>query len=51
MEWAGNWYLIHRTADDMAGLAEQAGLAEGQWTLETEPLGIDWILRTAGRGA
>ena len=44
MEWAGMWYLIHRTADDIAELAERAGFAADTWRITAEPLGIDLIL-------
>ena len=44
MEWIGNWYLIYRTAEDLARLAEQAGIPAPCVRIGAERLGIDLFL-------
>jgi hypothetical protein len=44
MEWVGNWYLIYRTREDLARLADQAGIPRGAYNLTAERLGIDLFL-------
>ncbi|MCA9177833.1 MAG: class I SAM-dependent methyltransferase [Planctomycetales bacterium] len=43
MEWAGMWYLIHRTEAEMRALAQRADFGT-RWELTAEPSGIDLIL-------
>jgi len=50
MEWIGNWYLIYRTAEDLARLAEQAGIPAPCVRIGAERLGIDLFL-CAKKGA
>jgi len=45
MEWIGNWYLIYRTADDLARLAELAGIPASCVSIGAERMGIDLFLR------
>ncbi len=44
MEWIGNWYLVYRTADDLARLAERAGIPAACRRIGAERLGIDLFL-------
>lgn len=44
MEWLGNWYLIYRTADELASLGAAAGLPASRLTVGAERLGIDLFL-------
>ncbi|MCE9548434.1 MAG: class I SAM-dependent methyltransferase [Planctomycetia bacterium] len=44
MEWIGNWYLNYRRAEELATLAEAAGLASGSWTIGAESLGVDLFI-------
>ncbi|MGH7136992.1 MAG: class I SAM-dependent methyltransferase [Pirellulales bacterium] len=44
MEWIGNWYLIYRTADELARLGQTAGLPVAQLMIGAERLGIDLFL-------
>jgi hypothetical protein len=44
MEWIGNWYLIYRTAEQLARLASVAGIAESHFRVASEPLGVDLFL-------
>jgi extracellular factor (EF) 3-hydroxypalmitic acid methyl ester biosynthesis protein len=41
MEWIGNWYLIYRTADELARLAAAAGIPPSCFSIGAERLGID----------
>ncbi|HEV3341343.1 MAG TPA: methyltransferase [Pirellulales bacterium] len=41
MEWIGNWYLIYRTADELARLAAGAGISQSSFSIGAERLGID----------
>lgn len=41
MEWIGNWYLIYRTAEEMAELAAQAGIPPQQFQIAAEPSGVN----------
>lgn len=40
MEWCGDWYLIHRTDDDMRRLCRDAGIPPEQVTITHESLGV-----------
>lgn len=44
MEWLGNWYLLYRTADDLANLARSAGVPEANFNVFAERLGIDLFI-------
>lgn len=44
MEWLGNWYLLYRTADDLAALGAAAGIPEARLSVGAERLGIDLFL-------
>ncbi|HVC94980.1 MAG TPA: class I SAM-dependent methyltransferase [Pirellulales bacterium] len=44
MEWIGNWYLIYRRADELARLAEQAGIPAPCVRIGAERMGIDLFL-------
>jgi len=48
MEWVGNWYLLHRTAEDLRRLAAQGGIPSEHFHIGAERLGIDLFLQ-AGR--
>jgi hypothetical protein len=45
MEWIGNWYLLYRTRQDLAMLAERAGVPGDQFTIASEASGIDLLLQ------
>lgn len=45
MEWIGNWYLIYRTREQFAQLAERAGIPTDAFRIEAEPQGVDLLLR------
>jgi hypothetical protein len=45
MEWVGNWYLRYRDRQQMAELAKQAGLPPACWSVESEPSGVNLLLR------
>ncbi|MBC8872753.1 MAG: class I SAM-dependent methyltransferase [Planctomycetes bacterium] len=45
MELMGEWYLQHRTAEQLCDLAEQAGLAYRQLRVEQEPEAVNLFLR------
>lgn len=49
MEWIGNWYLIHRTPNDLVQLANAAGCHD--YEIAAEPEGVNLILtvRQTGR--
>ena len=49
LEWLGNWYLLYRTAADLRGLAEAAGVPDGAVNTGSEALGID-LLVSATKG-
>lgn len=44
MEWMCAWPLIHRTMEEMTGLAQRAGIPRGCVSCESEPLGINIFL-------
>jgi hypothetical protein len=44
MEWIGNWYLVYRTAADLARLAEAAGIPKRSRSVIAERIGIDHFL-------
>jgi len=44
MEWIGNWYLVYRTAEHLARLADQAEIAESRVAVGREALRIDLFL-------
>lgn len=44
MEWIGNWYLIYRTADELARLGEAAGIPAEQRRIVAERTGCDLFL-------
>jgi hypothetical protein len=46
MEWIGNWYLIYRSAAELARLGEQAGIPRPAIQIGAERLGIDLFLIT-----
>lgn len=41
MEWCGEWFLIHRTQNEILGLCDQAGIPSENIKFEFEPLGIN----------
>lgn len=49
MEWLGNWYLLYRTADELANLARSAGIPAANFVVSAERLGIDQFIE-ATRG-
>lgn len=44
MEWIGNWYLIYRTAEQLAQLGRAAGLPQSEIVIGAERLGLDLFL-------
>lgn len=44
MEWLGNWYLIYRTADELAALGAGAGLPQARLAVGAERFGLDLFL-------
>jgi extracellular factor (EF) 3-hydroxypalmitic acid methyl ester biosynthesis protein len=44
MEWVGNWYLIHRDADDLSRLVTVAGISHAPWQIRADRTGIDLFL-------
>jgi hypothetical protein len=44
MEWIGNWYLIYRTADELAQLGEAARIPAAQRRIIAERTGCDLFL-------
>lgn len=44
MEWIGNWYLLHRTRDQMVAIADAAGIPRNAVRVETEPAGVNLFL-------
>jgi len=44
MEWLGGWFLIHRTEEELVGLARQAAIPEVSTEVIPEPLGINRFL-------
>ncbi len=44
MEWIGNWYLLYRTPEQLAALAESAGIPSGQWRIAADRTGVDLFL-------
>jgi len=44
MEWVGNWYLKYRTAEELQRLGVQAGIPGDQFSVGSEPLGVDLVL-------
>ena len=45
MEIALDWYLIHRSPENLMNLATEAGFSIAQTTIDQEPLGINLFLR------
>jgi SAM-dependent methyltransferase len=45
MEWIGNWYLLYRTADELARLAELAGIPAACVRITAELTGNDLFLQ------
>jgi extracellular factor (EF) 3-hydroxypalmitic acid methyl ester biosynthesis protein len=44
MEWIGNWYLIYRTAEEMAALAQAAEIPSSCFTITSEKTGCDLFI-------
>jgi SAM-dependent methyltransferase len=47
MEVLGDWFLYHRSEEELVGFARQAGIPSDKIRVITEPLGINLFLRTA----
>jgi hypothetical protein len=47
MEWIGNWYLTYRTRDELAELAQVAGIPRTAFTLGVEAAGVNLYLHAA----
>ncbi|MEL7118687.1 MAG: methyltransferase domain-containing protein [Bacteroidota bacterium] len=47
MELLGDWYLNHRTKDELTQLADEAGIVKGCIKIEAEPEGINLFMRMA----
>ena len=45
MEILGDWFLYHRSKDELKGFALQAGIPEDKIQVDSEPLGINLFLR------
>ena len=45
MEWIGNWYLLHRSAEQLRNLAQQANLDGCHSTIQSEAEGVNLFLR------
>ena len=45
MEVLSDWYLNHRSVEDLFRIARQAGAREDHITVEEEPLGINLFLK------
>lgn len=45
MEVLGDWFLYHRSEEDLLSFAKQAGIPAGKASVTTEPLGINLFLR------
>ena len=45
MEIVLDWYLIHRSPENLMNLATEAGFSIAQTTIDQEPLGINLFLR------
>ena len=45
MELFGEWFLIHRSVEELISLAQEAGAARANITVEQEPLGINLFLK------
>ena len=50
MEWIGAWYLIYRTEEQLAALAGAAGIPREACTIESDPTGVDLLLRATRSG-
>lgn len=48
MEVFGEWYLLHRSKEELFELAMKAGVAEDKITVDKEPLGVNLFLRIKG---
>ena len=49
MEWIGNWYLNYRTSDELHALAVRADIPEACFRIETDPTGVNLLLRADRR--
>lgn len=45
MEWIGNWYLKYRTREELAAIADAAGIPRGAVEIMTERTGVNLLLR------
>jgi hypothetical protein len=45
MEIMGDWFLYHRSVDELIQFASQAGIEESKIEVIREPLGINLFLR------
>ncbi len=45
MEILGDWFLYHRSEEELKGFAMQAGIAKEKIEVIREPLGINLFLR------
>jgi hypothetical protein len=45
MEILGDWFLVHRTPDELKNFALQAGIPPSKIEVASEPLGINLFLR------
>lgn len=45
MEVLGDWFLYHRSEEELLGFAHQAGIPSGKATVITEPIGVNLFLR------
>ena len=45
MEILGDWFLVHRSTDELIGFALQAGIPASKIEVDSEPLGINLFLR------
>ena len=45
MEWIGNWYLIHRSDEQLRSLAQQASLDGCEFEIQSEAEGVNLFLR------
>ncbi len=49
MEWCGQWFLIHRSANELRALAAQAGIPADAVTIDYEPLRVCLFLTACKR--
>jgi SAM-dependent methyltransferase len=50
MELVSRWNLLHRTADELIAICEDAGVAYSSLSVESEPLGINLFCKIKKRG-